>query len=171
MMSWDIKSGYRQFYLHPSIRDFFLFQYAGSYYRCIALPFGWGRSVLCLTKVLHPLVRHMRRKRSYRVLPYIDDFLVPPSPPGRAASEADCVRAQERLTVLSRRLGVVRHPDKGCWRGAQSIHHLGIHLDTVAMRVYVSAEKVDHIRALATRILLMAQRNRRLVPLAHLKHF
>lgn len=69
------------------------------------------------------------------------------------------------------RLGVVRHPDKGCWEGAQRLDHLGMHLDTVAMRFYVSSEKVDRVRDLAKRILLLAQRNRRLVPPALIRHF
>lgn len=44
LFSFDIQSGYRHFFLHPDIRDYFLFHYEGRYYRCIALPFGWGRS-------------------------------------------------------------------------------------------------------------------------------
>ena len=42
LMSWDVKSGYRHFYLHPCMRIFFLFSYDGRCYCCITLPFGWG---------------------------------------------------------------------------------------------------------------------------------
>lgn len=73
-MSWNIQSGYRQFYLHPDVRDFFIFRYAGRFYRCITLPFGWGRSALCFTKLLRPLVRYIRDRLKYRFLLYIDDF-------------------------------------------------------------------------------------------------
>jgi hypothetical protein len=45
-MSWDVKSGYRHFYLHPRMRDYFLFHCGGRFYRCVSLPFGRGRSVL-----------------------------------------------------------------------------------------------------------------------------
>lgn len=45
-LSMDIKSGYRHFRLAPSMRDWFIFRYAGKYYQCVALPFGWGRSPL-----------------------------------------------------------------------------------------------------------------------------
>lgn len=41
-LSFDIKSGYRAFRLAPKMRDWFIFRYAGRYFRCIALPFGWG---------------------------------------------------------------------------------------------------------------------------------
>lgn len=46
LLSWDFKSGYRHFYLHHDMRDYFIFRYAVKFYRCIALPFGWGRSVM-----------------------------------------------------------------------------------------------------------------------------
>jgi hypothetical protein len=45
MVSFDIQAGYRHFFrLAPQMRDWFLFRYDGRLYRCIALPFGWGRS-------------------------------------------------------------------------------------------------------------------------------
>ena len=108
LLSLEIKSGYPHFYLHPDMRDYFILRYEGRYYRCIALPFGWGRSVLWITKLLRPLVRHLREKFSYRVLPYIDDFLLAPSPPCRPSTPKDCARARKRLdgilarTVLTR---------------------------------------------------------------------
>jgi hypothetical protein len=60
LMSWYVKSGYRHFYLHPRMRDYFLFHYGGRFYRCIALPFGWGRSVLWFTKLMRPIVKYIR---------------------------------------------------------------------------------------------------------------
>ena len=55
LFSFDIESGYHHFYLHPDMRDFFLFHYQGQYYRCIALPFRWGRSGLWFTKFMRIL--------------------------------------------------------------------------------------------------------------------
>ena len=52
MFSWDVKSGYRHFRLAPHMRDYFLFHYNRRFYRCIALPFGWGRSPLWFTELL-----------------------------------------------------------------------------------------------------------------------
>jgi hypothetical protein len=49
MVSFDIQSGYRHFRLAPQMRDWFLFRYDGRFYKCIALPFGWGRSPMWLT--------------------------------------------------------------------------------------------------------------------------
>lgn len=171
LMSWDVKSGYRHFYLHPDMRDFFVFRYGGRYYRCIAIPFGWGRSALWFVKLLRPLVQHMRERMAYRVLPYLDDFLIAPTPAGVVSGEEDCKRAGRRLGSLLKRLGIVRHPEKGRWDGARQLDHLGVHVDTEAMRVFVTEAKVTRVRRLASKLILMAQRNRRLVPLELVRHF
>ena len=86
LMSWDIKSGYRHFYLHPRMREFFIFRYDGLFYRCIALPFRRGQSVIWFTKLLRPLVQHLREVLGYRVLPYTDDFACAPSLLGRPST-------------------------------------------------------------------------------------
>jgi hypothetical protein len=49
MVSFDIQAGYRHFRLAPQMRDWFLFRYDGRFYRCIALPFGSGRSPMWFT--------------------------------------------------------------------------------------------------------------------------
>lgn len=65
LMSWDFKAGYRYMYLHPAMRDSFLFRYQGTYYRCLALHFGWGPMVLWLTKLLRPVVWFLRARWGY----------------------------------------------------------------------------------------------------------
>lgn len=171
IMSWDIKSGYRHMYLHPDMRDYFLFRYDGRYYRCIALPFGWGRSYMWFTKMMRPLVQYLREKKGYRVMSYIDDFAAAPSPHGTVATAEDCRAAGASLDALFARLGVIRHTSKGCWTGSQQLEHLGMFLDTVSMRVYITEGKLAKVRSLAKKLLLLAQRNARLVPLELLRHF
>lgn len=171
LMSWDVKSGYRHMYLHPDMRDFFIFRYAGCYYRCIALPFGWGRSALWFTKMMRPIVRFLRQRWRYRILPYLDDFLLAPSPPGTIASASDCKTARARLSKLFSDLGITRHPTKGCWKGSTTLEHLGMLLDTSQMRVFVTEEKMARVRTLAKRILAISTRNARLVPFDMLRSF
>ena len=171
LFSFDIESGFHHFYLHPDMRDYFLFHYQGGYYRCIALPFGWGRSGLWFTKCMRVLVQHMRVELGYRVLPYIDDFLVGASPPGHPATVDDVKGAHVLLEDIMQRLGLRRKVGKGCWEGSQTIEHLGFLIDTKAMRVYVSDRKVRRVRKMASAILLRAQRNRRVVSLDMLRRF
>jgi hypothetical protein len=69
LMSWDVKSGYRHFYVHPKMLNYFLFHYDGRSCKCIALPFDWGRSILWFTKLMRPVVKRIRSELGYRVLP------------------------------------------------------------------------------------------------------
>ena len=166
----DIKSGHRHLYLHPDMRNYFIFRYEGRHYRCIVLPFGWGRSVLCFTELLRPPVRHLREWLSYRMLPYIDDFLigsVSTWPP--IYTQGLC--ASERLDGVFARTGLTQHPDKGCWEGSQSLDHVGVHIDTRNMKLYVADRKVRRVRGFAKKILLLAQRNRCLISLRLLHNF
>jgi hypothetical protein len=66
MVSLDIKAGYRHFRLAPKMRYWFIFAYDGSCYKCIALPFGWGRSPMWFTHLMVPLVTRLRQL--YRAL-------------------------------------------------------------------------------------------------------
>jgi hypothetical protein len=108
MVSFDIKSGYRHFRLAPRMRDWFFVRYNGRVFLCIALPFGWGRSPLWFTQLLSPVVRHLRTEMRYRVLAYIDDFLVAPTCAGRVSRLRDCHRATKEIETLLSRLGLTK---------------------------------------------------------------
>ena len=41
-MIMDIEKGYLHMGLHPTMRDWFIFRYAGRYFKYVSLPFGWG---------------------------------------------------------------------------------------------------------------------------------
>lgn len=114
LISFDIKSGYRHFSLHPDVRNYFLFHFNGQFFRCKALPFGWSRSAFWFTNLIKPLVAHLRERFGMRVLPYIDDFLLAPTL-GRVSTREDCKRASVEIDVLLRLLGIARHPSKGVW--------------------------------------------------------
>jgi hypothetical protein len=112
MISFDIQSGYRHFRLAPHMRDMFLFRYAGRFFQCVALPFGWGRSPMWFTKLLRPKVQHLRSSELYRVLPYLDDFLIVPSQAGIIADLAVCGGATSKIDALLDELGLLR-PNEG----------------------------------------------------------
>lgn len=44
-------------------------------------------------------------------------------------------------------------------------------IDTVAMRVFVADRKESQLQGLARKLMVIAQRNRRLVPLQLMRHF
>jgi hypothetical protein len=103
MLSFDIQAGYRHFRLALQMRDWFVFAYDGKFYRCIALPFGWRRSPMWFTHLMVPLITKLRQ--SYRVLAYLDDFLICPAKAGRIESVRDCRRATQTVDKLLSSIG------------------------------------------------------------------
>lgn len=153
------------------MRDYSLFRYDGNFYGCSALASGWGRGALWFTNLLRPMVQHLREKKECRVLPYIDDLAAAPSPHGTVAMEEDCTAAGKYLKGLFLRLGIVIHGTKGRWPGSRALEHLGMVIGTEQMHVFVSDRKVKEVQALAKKLLLLAQRNARVVPSELLRHF
>lgn len=170
-LSFDIYKGYRAFRLAPGMRDWFLFRYGGRYFKCVALPFGWGRSPLWFTQLVAPLVKHMRGK-GWRILAYIDDFLIIPTRFGKVSQERDCAKACRLIDKLLRRLGLKRHPSKGCWGpGSPTIEHLGVHIDSTTMKFTVLPRKLEKVRRLAKKLLQEVRFGKRWVTRKSVAHF
>jgi hypothetical protein len=171
MVSFDIQSGYRHFRLAPSMRDMFLFRYAGRFYQCVALPFGWGRSPMWFTRLLRPVVQHLRTNEHYRVLAYLDDFLVAPSPAGKVAGSSACRAATGRIDKLLEHLGLVRHPSKGEWVGSTRVEHLGVVIDTELEKFFIAPRKIEKIRKMAGQLLTESRHGRRWVSVKRMRTF
>jgi hypothetical protein len=169
MVSFDIQAGYQHLLLTPQMRDWFLFRYDGSFYRCIALPFGWGRSPMWFTQLMVPMVRNLREK--YRVLAYLDDFLICPVKAGRVASMRDCRKATPVIDKLLSSLGLTRHPTKWEWVGSTRMEHLGCVIDSDRMRFYVAPRKIVKVHGIARASLQQARQGRRWVSRDRLRYF
>lgn len=123
------------------------------------------------TNMMRVVVRQIRKVFGYRVLSYIDDFLLALSPSTRTATQRDFNKAQVKVSGLLKRLRVERHLRNGCWDGAQRIDHLGMHVDMVSMKIFETSKKMDKMRMLEEKILLVFQRNQRLVPVSLTRSF
>lgn len=75
------------------------------------------------------------------------------------------------LGVLLERLGLCRSSGEGRLGGLEKLEHLGVLLVSKGTRVYVSNRKVQRVRGMEQKVLLMEQRNRLLVPLEWLRSF
>ena len=163
LISFDLAAGYRHVFLHPAMLDFFVFSYGGRTFRCLALPFGWGRSAFHFTRLLRPVVRYLRNVLGYRVLWYLDDFLIAPRG-GRGATPEDCLIASGRIDTVLTKLGLQRHATKGVWHhGATELEHLGFMVSTLTMKFTVTPSKQRRMRRLAGKLLRQASQGRGLV--------
>jgi Reverse transcriptase (RNA-dependent DNA polymerase) len=167
LLSMDVKSGYHHFRLHPRMRDWFLFWYEGRdrtrrYYRCIALPFGWGRSVLWFCRIMKPFTLKIRQMGN-RVLPWIDDYLVAANLTG-PASKRETAAASEAIQGLMCRLGLTLHPTKQVMgEGSTRIISLGVQIDTDAMTFTLTEEKIRKMKEIAASLMKEGASNRRWV--------
>lgn len=170
MIYMDVEKGYRHLTLHSAMRDGFMFRYAGRYYQCVAFLFGWGRSPLWCTRLMAPFVTKLRAW-GYRVLPYIDDFLIISIPSGRVVGKVDCVAARPRIEHLITLLGLSRHKEKREWEGSQVVEHLGVRVHSNSMRFYVVTYKAQRMRKLARDLLKQVRLGRRGVSVGAARSF
>ena len=85
----------------------------------------------------------MGGRAGVRVLPYLDDFLFIFCSKEQAGAGAIWIKA-----VLDS-LGLATNPKKCEWEPSQSVHHLGITVNTAAGGFEVPREKLRKIRRLA----------------------
>lgn len=112
LMSFNVKGGYRHMFLHPSVRDLFLFRYADRCFQCIALPFGWMWSALCFSKMMSPsCVTSGKIFASLSLSLLISDGS---SLAGRASTAAHFSISLRISGRVLPNLGSVRHPEKDC---------------------------------------------------------
>lgn len=80
-------------------------------------------------------------------------------------TEKDSAKATLYLYGLLLRLGQVRHEVKACREGTRHLELVGMLIDTEEMRVEAWDKKVKKTRALAQKLMLLVQSNRRILSL------
>ncbi|XP_049432622.1 uncharacterized protein LOC125889006 [Epinephelus fuscoguttatus] len=132
-------------------QPFLRFAFRDRHYQFRVLPFGLSLSprvfTRCVAAALAPL-----QAGDMKVLPYLDDWLV------CAPSRAQVVQDTARLLTHVARLGLTVNVEKSCLVPTQRAAYLGLVLDSVAMRAYLSERRVDDI----LRLLLLFRRGERL---------
>ena len=154
LLSFDLEGGYRHVRMHPLMEKYFYFHFAGQYYVCLTLPFGWGHSPYWFTQAMAPFVRYLREALCCRVLVYLDDFLLAAGVGDTPAGATDALELSGTVDTLLVELGLSRHPGKGVWgQGMTRLEHLGVVLDTQSMRFFITPSKLEHLQSLAKGLL------------------
>ena len=187
MVKVDLQDAFYHVPIAPSDRKYFSFRFCGQLYQFNVLPMGWLNSPYYFSKIMRNVVRFWRdpttalRRRQHqqpplpphvlfpsprramggragvRVLPYLDDFLFIFCSKEQAGAGAVWIKA-----VLDS-LGLATNPKKCEWEPSQSVHHLGITVNTAAGVFEVPREKLRKIRRLAVDLRVTAKKNHRLV--------
>ena len=125
--------------IKPEDRQYFRFMRQGKKYQCTAMPFGLAPAPRLATKILQPVVRHLR-SMGVRVVVYIDDILV------LARNQEECHRHTQLLVDTLHHFGFGVHPDKIQAVPTRSIEFLGIQVNSALMQFRVPKHKIRDLR-------------------------
>lgn len=126
MASWDVSDAFHHIQLAP--RERLAFRVGQTLYVPLTLPFGLKLAPWALTKLLRPVIQHLR-SLGYLVLPYMDDFAISLDQP-TPVSAAQATAARAFAVALFSRLGLHVHPSKGTALGTCRLAILGFLIDT-----------------------------------------
>lgn len=100
LLMWDVKYAYDHLTLREKDRTYRALRCAGRFLKAITMPFGLAQAPLTRTKVMRPVVQHLREK-GVRMMACVDDFgCAPLAPTGRPAIMAQAVDAYKMVDRL-----------------------------------------------------------------------
>jgi hypothetical protein len=122
-------------------RKFLRFIWDGVVYEYVCLPFGLSSAPRIFTKLMKPIIAHLR-KLGFRLLIYLDDLLILGSSPNGVLQH---LRSVVNL-LLS--LGFLINGEKSVVSPSQSIEFLGLEIDSRMLSFSLPKSKVDNIVSL-----------------------
>lgn len=137
--SIDLRDAYFHIPIYPPHRKYLRFAFQGISYEYVVLPFGLSLSprvfVKCTEAAVSPL-----RERGIRVATYIDDWLV------AANTRQEVVHHTDVLTRHLVNLGFQINVEKSMMIPAQRISFIGLTLDSLQTKAFLSMERVETMR-------------------------
>ena len=150
----DIKDAFHNVYIHPDDRTYLNFTIDGETYEAITIPIGLSIAPWAWTKVIRPVLAHLRGL-GFDVIGYVDDHgAAAPGP--RPTSKADAAAGFHVVRRLYDKLGLQLHPDKGDREGTQQLTLLGFTIDTAGNRLALPPERVAKVSGRPPEVFLFA---------------
>ncbi|XP_029965627.1 uncharacterized protein LOC115401518 [Salarias fasciatus] len=137
--SVDLQDAYFHISIYPAHRKYLRFAFKGTAYEYQTLPFGLSLAPRVFSKCVEAALNPMRAS-GLRVFAYLDDFLLCASSKGK--SERDTRKLMDRLYSL----GFNINPVKSCLSPTQRIEYLGLEIDSVSFRGFLSHARVEKFR-------------------------
>lgn len=123
LMTFDLEQGYYHVEINAAYRKYFGFEWDGQFYQWNVLPFGLSEAPLVFTKILRPVVQHLR-SLNLRVNLYLDDFLLMV-----AAGKSPALDRDTLLQALAR-AGLHVNLEKSVLTPSTSAEYLGLEINT-----------------------------------------
>jgi hypothetical protein len=135
----DLSDAYLTVPIHHKDRKYLKFHWRGQSYQFKSLPFGLATAPRTFTKVLRPVVSHLR-SMGIRLIIYLDDILI-------LSQSAETLRAHMRTVAQQLECLGFRLNMKKCeWEPTQLIEFLGFLVDSVSMKLSLPENKVHQIQ-------------------------
>lgn len=134
MASVDLKDAYLLVPINKRYRKYLRFQFNSTLYEFQALPFGLSTAPFVFTKIMKPVVAHLRSLGWLSVV-YLDDFLL------FGSSREACHKNVEYTVSFLESLGFVINKKKSRFTPSQSRKFLGFVIDSEEMNISLPHEK------------------------------
>ena len=142
MVSLDLRGAFYSVPIHADHQKFLKFKWKGELFKFTCLPNGLACAPRLFTKLLKPVISHLRQL-GHISSPYLDDsFLL-------ADTREECLQNVRDTVALFKKLGFVIHDTKSQTIPTRCIEHLGFVFDSVHMTVTVNTEKIEKLRSYA----------------------
>lgn len=141
LTSWDISDAFHHVLLDPADSERLAFVLDGQLYYPLSLPFGLNLAPWALTKMLRPVLAHLRL-RGFSLMGYMDVF-ASCATGVRPWSKSAATSARRRAVACFRSLGIQVHPNKGASVGTTSLDLLGFREDTVRRLLLLPPHRLD----------------------------
>lgn len=157
--SWDTSGTFQHIRLAPDKRIKLAFRVACSLYVPLTQPFGLKLASWALTKLLRPIIQHLRTLGNI-VLPCMDDFAISVDQP-ETVTCAQATAARAYAVDLFTRVGLHVHARNRTPTGTMQPAMLGFVIDTTRSLLVLSLKRQHNLVGAAHSIMGAAARDRR----------
>ena len=139
MISVDLKDAYFAIPIHAQHRKFLRFEWEEKLLEFQVCPFGMKSAPRMFTKLLKPVVSHLR-KMSIRIVIYLDDLLL------LADSRKHCLQQRDTIIKLLIRLGFIINWEKSMLIPTQKIRFLGHLVNSKELTLSLPQDKLETLQ-------------------------
>ena len=146
LASIDLADAFLSIPLHEDSKNFICFEFNGSRYRFNVLPFGLTSSPRIFSKMLRPLISHLRQL-GIKISAYLDDIIL-------ASPDISTLQANIDTTIsLLTNLGFTINREKSNLSPSRSLIHLGYLWNSTDFCLSIPPDKITKVRQYANFIL------------------
>lgn len=138
MATIDLKNAYYLLSISEADRKYLRFLFQGIMYEFTCLPFGLNTAPYVFTKIMKPVVYHLRSLGLLSVV-YLDDFLC------LADSYENCLKNVSTTKKFLECLGFIININKSNLEPSQTCQYLGFVLDSAKFSISLPPKKVESI--------------------------